>query len=563
VKRWKKTFYIIWAGQFVSTLTSSVVSYAIIFWLSIQTKSAEVLAYSTLASMLPHLILGIFTGVFIDRWNRKKVMILSDLYIAAVTVVMAILFYFGDIHLWILFILLAFRSIGSAFHGPAMEASVPLLAPKDKLMKVAGVNNMIYSISTIASPAIAALFINLLDMTWVLMLDVAGALIACTSLYFVHIPNPKDQLLATKPDQKFHLHNIVENLGKYTDLQTLDKYKKNLGTLDEYKKNLESLDKYKNLESLDEYTNFQSLSKDAKTQKLDKRVAPQYACELKNTIREETADNKPTEGEGELTTSGLTADITTIATTIANATATANKISTATANATANKISTATTNATTNEQKNLDNSQKNNLTSFKSEIHQFILELKQGILAIKSKPKIMWMFILTIFASLAMVPVSTLFPLMTLEHFAGDTFKMSLIEIAWGLGMLVGGIFISISKSKNKESVLINSSYIVLGTTFLLSGFLPPNAFYVFAVLSAIGGIAGAIFWGAFTVLLQRSIEPGVLGRVFSIHGSLIMIPAMFSLVATGYIADAIGITNTFICGGGALILIGAFSFRL
>lgn len=533
MKRWKKTFYIIWAGQFVSTLTSSVVSYAIIFWLSIQTKSAEVLAYSTLASMLPHLILGIFTGVFIDRWNRKKVMILSDLYIAAVTVVMAILFYFGDIHLWVLFILLAFRSIGSAFHGPAMEASVPLLAPKDKLMKVAGVNNMIYSISTIASPAIAALFINLLDMTWVLMLDVAGALIACSSLYFVHIPNPKDQLLATKPDQKFHLHNIVENLGKYTDLQTLDKYKKNL----------ESLDEYKNLESLDEYTDFQSLSKDAKTQKLDKRVAPQYACELKNTIREETADNKPTEGEGELTTSGLTADITTIAT--------------------ANKISTATTTATTNDQKNLDYSQKNNLTSFKSEIHQFILELKQGILAIKSKPKIMWMFILTIFASLAMVPVSTLFPLMTLEHFAGDTFKMSLIEIAWGLGMLVGGIFISISKSKNKESVLINSSYIVLGTTFLLSGFLPPNAFYVFAVLSAIGGIAGAIFWGAFTVLLQRSIEPGVLGRVFSIHGSLIMIPAMFSLVATGYIADAIGITNTFICGGGALILIGAFSFRL
>lgn len=535
MKRWKKTFYIIWAGQFVSTLTSSVVSYAIIFWLSIQTKSAEVLAYSTLASMLPHLILGIFTGVFIDRWNRKKVMILSDLYIAAVTVVMAILFYFGDIHLWVLFILLAFRSIGSAFHGPAMEASVPLLAPKDKLMKVAGVNNMIYSISTIASPAIAALFINLLDMTWVLMLDVAGALIACTSLYFVHIPNPKDQLLATKPDQKFHLHNIVENLGKYTDLQTLDKYKKNLGTLDEYK----------NLRTLDEYTDFQSLSKDAKTQKLDKRVAPQYACELKNTIREETADNKPTEGEGELTTSGLTADITTITT------------------ATANKISTETATATTNEQKNLDNSQKNNLTSFKSEIHQFILELKQGILAIKSKPKIMWMFILTIFASLAMVPVSTLFPLMTLEHFAGDTFKMSLIEIAWGLGMLVGGIFISVSKSKNKESVLINSSYIVLGTTFLLSGFLPPNAFYVFAVLSAIGGIAGAIFWGAFTVLLQRSIEPGVLGRVFSIHGSLIMIPAMFSLVATGYIADAIGITNTFICGGGALILIGAFSFRL
>ena len=523
VKGWKKTFYIIWAGQFFSTLTSSIVSYAIIFWLSIQTKSAEVLAYSTLASMLPHLILGIFTGVFIDRWNRKKIMILSDLYIAAVTAVMAILFYFGDIHLWVLFILLAFRSIGSAFHGPAMEASVPLLAPKDKLMKVAGVNNIIYSISTIASPAIAALFINLLDMTWVLMLDVAGALIACTSLYFVHIPNPKDNLLASKPGQKINLHNIVEHLGRYTDLQ--------------------SLDKYKNLESLDKNTDLQSLSKNINLQKPDKQDTPQPIDELTNTIRGETADIKPIEDKSRLTTNEITANE-----------ITANEI-------TANELT--INELTTNEQNNLGYSQKNNLASFKSEINQFILELKQGILAIRLKPKIMWMFILTIFASLAMVPVSTLFPLMTLEHFAGDTFKMSLIEIAWGLGMLVGGIFISISKSKNKESILINSSYIVLGTTFLLSGFLPSNAFYVFAALSAIGGIAGAIFWGAFTVLLQRSIEPGVLGRVFSIHGSLIMIPAMFSLVATGYIADAIGITNTFICGGGALILIGAFSFRL
>ena|GEM_PF-23838 len=478
MRNWKQTFYIIWAGQFFSTLTSSIVSYAIIFWLSIRTKSAEVLAYSTLASMLPHLILGLFTGVFIDRWNRKKVMILSDLYIAAITVIMAFLFYFGNIHLWILFTLLAFRSIGSAFHEPAMEASVPLLAPKDKLMKVAGINNMIYSISTIASPAIAALFINLIDMTWVLMLDVIGALIACTSLYFVHIPNPKKYIHDTKSHDYINLHSIGERLGKYTDLLPLGE----LTSKSQNRIQEKSYD-YKSIEE-------ESIEKES----IGEELIEEESIEKESIGEESIGESK---------------------------------------------------------------------TSFKSEINQFILELKQGILAIIAKPKIMWMFILTIFASLAMVPVSTLFPLMTLEHFAGDTFKMSLIEIAWGIGMLVGGLLISISKSKNKESLFINLSYVVLGTTFLLSGFLPSNAFYIFAVLSAIGGIAGAVFWGAFTVLLQRSIEPGVLGRVFSIHGSLIMIPAMFSLVATGYIADTIGITNTFICGGGALILIGAFSFRL
>ncbi len=399
---WQRTFAFIWVGQLFSTITSSVVSFAIIFWLSVRTGSAEVLAYSTLASMMPHLVLGLFTGVLIDRWNRKRIMIIADMYVAALTAVMAVLFYTGNVHLGFIYTLLALRSIGSAFHSPAMEASVPLLAPEDRLMRVAGVNNMIFSVSTIAAPAIAALFISIFDMTWVLMLDVIGALIACTSLLFVTIPNPV----------------------------------------------------------------------------------------------------KAPEGETDV-----------------------------------------------------------NQGSLKAEFRKFFMEFRQGIHEIKKRRGIMWMFIFTVFASLAMVPVSTLFPLMTLDHFAGDTYKMSFIEITWGVGMLLGGVLMTLPKFKFDNVKLINSSYIVLGASFLFSGFLPPEGFYLFSGFSLIGGIAGAIFWGAFTVLLQTSIDPGVLGRVFSIHGSLIMIPAMFSLVATGYIADTIGITNTFIIGGASLILIGIISF--
>lgn len=399
---WQRTFAFIWVGQLFSTITSSVVSFAIIFWLSVRTGSAEVLAYSTLASMMPHLVLGLFTGVLIDRWNRKRIMIIADMYVAALTAVMAVLFYTGNVHLGFIYTLLGLRSIGSAFHSPAMEASVPLLAPEDRLMRVAGVNNMIFSVSTIAAPAIAALFISIFDMTWVLMLDVIGALIACTSLLFVTIPNPV----------------------------------------------------------------------------------------------------KAPEGETDV-----------------------------------------------------------NQGSLKAEFRKFFMEFRQGIHEIKKRRGIMWMFIFTVFASLAMVPVSTLFPLMTLDHFAGDTYKMSFIEITWGVGMLLGGVLMTLPKFKFDNVKLINSSYIVLGASFLFSGFLPPEGFYLFSGFSLIGGIAGAIFWGAFTVLLQTSIDPGVLGRVFSIHGSLIMIPAMFSLVATGYIADTIGITNTFILGGASLILIGIISF--
>ncbi|HBG23624.1 MAG: MFS transporter [Bacteroidetes bacterium GWF2_41_61] len=396
-QNWKRTFAFIWTGQLFSTLSSSVVSFAVIFWLSVQTGSAEVLALATISSLMPQLVFGLFTGVLIDRWNRKLTMIVADLYIAAITMVMAILFYQGDVQVGLIYLLLALRSMGSAFHMPAMEASVPLLAPTSELMRVAGVNNMIFSVSTIGAPAIAAIFISALDMTWVLMFDVAGALIACTSLLFVKIPNPWD--------------------GK-------------------------------------------------------------------------------------------------------------------------------------------ERAQSAAQTEFK----RFFHELNVGLQEVIKRPGLMWMFIFTVFASLAMVPISTLFPLMTLDHFAGDTIKMSIVEIAWGVGMLSGGGLMSLPKFKFNNVMLINAMYVILGLTFAFSGILPAQGFNFFVAFTLIGGVAGAIFWGAFTVLLQTSLDSSVLGRVFSIHNSLIMIPAMFSLMATGYIADNIGITNAFIISGAMLIVIGLLS---
>ena len=93
MNNWKKVFAIIWTGQFFSILTSSLVNFAIILWLTFETKSAETLAFATIAAMLPQGILGMFSGVFIDRWSRKKIMILSDSFIAFCTLILAFLFY--------------------------------------------------------------------------------------------------------------------------------------------------------------------------------------------------------------------------------------------------------------------------------------------------------------------------------------------------------------------------------------------------------------------------------------------------------------------------------------
>ena len=187
---WKKVFAVIWAGQFFSILSSSLVNFAIVIWLSLQTGSAEILAWAAIAAMLPQTIIGPFTGALIDRWHRKRVMMIADSFIALCTLILAILFWLEIAHLWHIFALLAMRSVGSAFHMPAMQASVPMLAPTDQLTRVAGVNQMIASVSQIAGPALGAMLITIWDIEYVIMLDVVGALIAVTSLFFVQIPNP-------------------------------------------------------------------------------------------------------------------------------------------------------------------------------------------------------------------------------------------------------------------------------------------------------------------------------------------------------------------------------------
>lgn len=156
MENWKKTFGIIWSGQFVSILTSSIVAYAVIFWMSLETGSAEVLALAAISGMLPQSLLGPVVGIYIDRWDRRRTMIASDLFIALCTLLLAVLFWTGRAEMWHVYLLLACRSAGSAFHRPAMQASVPMLAPEAEFTRIAGVNQIIVSFSDIAGPALGA-----------------------------------------------------------------------------------------------------------------------------------------------------------------------------------------------------------------------------------------------------------------------------------------------------------------------------------------------------------------------------------------------------------------------
>ncbi|MEN8243219.1 MAG: MFS transporter, partial [Chloroflexota bacterium] len=85
-RKWKGYFFSIWTGQAFSLLGSELVSFALIWYLTIETKSATVLAVSTLVAMLPRIILSPLFGSLVDRWNRRWTMVFADAFIALATV---------------------------------------------------------------------------------------------------------------------------------------------------------------------------------------------------------------------------------------------------------------------------------------------------------------------------------------------------------------------------------------------------------------------------------------------------------------------------------------------
>jgi DHA3 family macrolide efflux protein-like MFS transporter len=189
-KSWKARFFTIWVGQAFSMVGSALVRFALIWWLTEETGSATVLATASLVSMLPFILMGPFAGALVDRWNRRWTMVLSDGMIAILTGFLAYLFYRGLAKTWHVYAILFFRSLGGTFQDPAMRASTSLMAPREELARVGGMNETLQGIVNIVSPPLGALLLEILDMQGTLALDILTAVLAIGPLLFLRVPQP-------------------------------------------------------------------------------------------------------------------------------------------------------------------------------------------------------------------------------------------------------------------------------------------------------------------------------------------------------------------------------------
>lgn len=388
--QWKKIFAIIFTGQIFSILTSTMVQFAVIWHLTETTGSASVLMIAGLAAFLPQAVLGPFVGVWLDRWNRKLTMIMADSAIAIFSLILGLYFLWGDPALVFVYIILAFRSAASAFHAPAFQAAIPLIAPEEELTRVAGWQQMVFSFSNVIGPALGIAVYSATSLGTVLLLDVVGAIIANLMLLLVKIHQPKPQATA----------------------------------------------------------------------------AP-----------------------------------------------------------------------------------------------SFINEFRIGWNAlIKAKPIVLITAATAVF-SIAFMPLATLFPFMTLSHFGRGGYSASLVEAVFSIGMIVGGVLLSVFSSKWSDISYMSMGLLVVGLTCLISGMIGSNAFVIFAFLSFLMGGAAPFFNGPFMAMIQRSFEPEMLGRVISLVTSIMMLASPLGLLLAGPVVDRYGVQLWFLGSGVVVMLTAMFIF--
>ena len=394
--RWQIPFFTIWTGQAFSLIGSQMAQFALVWWLTKTTGSATVLATATLVAILPGVVLGPFAGALVDRWNRRKVMIVADGFVALVSAWLAYLFWSGSMSVWHIYVAMLARALGGAFHWPAMEASTSLMVPKEQLSRVAGLNQTIRGALNVIAPPLGALLLSLLPLHGIMGIDVVTAIIAISPLFCVTIPQPRR----------------TEAAGA-------------------------------------------------------------------------VAESKPSLWQ----------------------------------------------------------------------------EMGAGLRYVWGWPGLRAALVMAMIINFVVNPAFSLMPLLVTEHFKGGALQLGWLESGWGIGMVLGGLLLSVWGGFRRRVYTSLVGLVLEGIGIMLIGLAPENGFWLALAAIFVAGFMNPLINGPLFAVLQTMVAPEMQGRVFTVVGSLSSAMMPLSLAVAGPVADAVGIRTWYVVGGAIFALIGAGSF--
>jgi DHA3 family macrolide efflux protein-like MFS transporter len=197
-----KTFFIVWIGQVVSILGSGMTGFALGVWIYQQTGSATSFALTLLFNMLPKAMVAPLAGVLADRYDRRQIMIATDLTAGIATLITAGLFLAGNLSIWHIYLLTAINASASAIQAPAFGAAVTQLVPKAQFGRANGLLPLGEGIGLVIAPVLAGVFIGLFGLASVLLVDMITFLFAVSTLILVHFPDFRQEMQQTTDRKK-------------------------------------------------------------------------------------------------------------------------------------------------------------------------------------------------------------------------------------------------------------------------------------------------------------------------------------------------------------------------
>jgi DHA3 family macrolide efflux protein-like MFS transporter len=173
-----------------------------------------------------------------------------------------------------------------------------------------------------------------------------------------------------------------------------------------------------------------------------------------------------------------------------------------------------------------------------------------GFHVIRSNRGLFWLMALCTLAMVFFMPIGSLFPLMTYQHFGLGGYHASVTEAVWGVAMLVGsGVLLAWGGGRRHVRLVIFSG-MAIGVTIAVCGVLPPTGFWAFAALTGVMGAVASFYNGPLTTVVQRHTPEEKMGRVMGLFGSILSLTSPIGLIISGFAAERTGIATWFlICG--------------
>jgi MFS family permease len=185
------TFLVIWAGQTVSLLGSGLTAFALGVWVYLETGSVTRFALINVSAAVPTLLFSPVAGALVDRWDRRRTLIDSDLCAGLSSAVLFVLLRLDALELWHIYLLVGLASVSNAFQWPAFTASTTLLVPPRQFSRAAAMSQTGFAVSQVTGPALGGVLLVTAGLDWVIAIDFLTFLVAVGTLAAVRIPAPE------------------------------------------------------------------------------------------------------------------------------------------------------------------------------------------------------------------------------------------------------------------------------------------------------------------------------------------------------------------------------------